>query len=309
MKIKVEYKNSSGKIKNNQYNFTMPACIKHLAIAGQGYVLRPQKLFRTIGMLFHYSYYLQNSAFSNNHFSLPPPQLSDPTEKGQFSCLAGRAIADFLSKRIDHSLFTVNYEAYLRINNISIKGSRPDLIAYTKNSIFAIEAKGYDKFKYNMSQHKRQSANGRINVNFTIACVSYNLYSGVECKYYDPYNGNIEKNDNTFQELTKIYYSGLSEFLNTDFFKNEKKVIKGEEFFIIKLFDWNNISNFLKEFLHQSLCYLKVCGLSRLKLILPGEIREFAKNGITNKLEPFQFTTPEDENIYIDNDRVGLQID
>jgi hypothetical protein len=74
--------------------------------------------------------------------------LSDPTEKGQFSNLVGKAIADFLSKRIDHSLFTVNYEAAMRLKDISLSISgkqirRPDLPAFVPNATFAIEAKGF----------------------------------------------------------------------------------------------------------------------------------------------------------------------
>ncbi len=46
--------------------------------------------------------------FNNNRFSEPP--ICDPTEQGQFSGLAGKAIADFLSKKIDGSIFTIAYE-------------------------------------------------------------------------------------------------------------------------------------------------------------------------------------------------------
>lgn len=122
MNIPVEYKDSAGTISNRTFNLTRLAFAKHMAIAGQGYAPRPQKLLRTIGVFFHYGYYIQSHDFYNNNcFSEPPIQLSDPTEKGQFSNLVGKAIADFLSKRIDNSLFTVNYEAKITIK----EGQRP----------------------------------------------------------------------------------------------------------------------------------------------------------------------------------------
>jgi len=99
MNISVEYINSLGAVFNRNYMITRLAFAKHMAIAGQGYAPRPQKLFRMIGMAFHYGYYIQRKAFYNSRFSEPPTELSDPTEKAQFSNIAGKAIADFLSKR------------------------------------------------------------------------------------------------------------------------------------------------------------------------------------------------------------------
>jgi hypothetical protein len=103
MNIAVEYIDTAGATSKLNYRLTRLAFIKHLAIAGQGYAPRPQKLMRTLGMLLHYSYYLHRTAFYNNRFSEPPISISDPTEKGQFSDVAGKAIADFLSKRINQS--------------------------------------------------------------------------------------------------------------------------------------------------------------------------------------------------------------
>ncbi|MDR3111282.1 MAG: hypothetical protein LBU65_16560, partial [Planctomycetaceae bacterium] len=99
-----------GRINLQEYQMTYSALIKHLAMAGFHYAPNIKKLMRIIGMLFHYSLYLRCDAINDGHFSIPPEILSDPTEKGQFSTLAGKAIADFLSKRIDNSHYTVNYE-------------------------------------------------------------------------------------------------------------------------------------------------------------------------------------------------------
>jgi len=100
MSISVEYKDTSGIISQQTYNLTRLAFAKHLAIAGQGFAPRLYKLLKTIGVFFHYGYYLQRQSFYNSRFSQPPTALSDPTEKGQFSNLAGKAIADFLSKKL-----------------------------------------------------------------------------------------------------------------------------------------------------------------------------------------------------------------
>ncbi len=137
MNIQVEYKDNVGNISNRSYAMTRLAFAKHMAIAGQRYAPVPQKLMRTIAMFLHYSFYLKRQEFYNNKFSVPPTQLYDPTEKGQFSNLAGKAIADFLSKRIDRSLYTVNYEAAMKLLNMPLNVGRPDLIAYTTNSTFA----------------------------------------------------------------------------------------------------------------------------------------------------------------------------
>src|SRR6218665_379899 len=118
MNIAVEYIDQSGTTHNQTYRLTRLAFAKHLAVAGQGYAPKPQKLIRTLAMFFHYSYYIQRQAFYTDRFSEPPIQLSDPTEKGQFSNLAGKAIADFLSKRIGNSIHTFNYEAAMRMRGM-----------------------------------------------------------------------------------------------------------------------------------------------------------------------------------------------
>lgn len=148
MNIQVEYKDTAGTISQRQYSLTRLAFAKHLAMAGQGYSFSPRNLLRAVGMFFHYSYYLRGDDFRNNRFSRPPNALSDPTEQGQFSNLAGKAIADFLSKQIDKSLFTINYEAAMRAKNLRIKGKRPDLIAYSGNPCLPLNRKdGFNEIR------------------------------------------------------------------------------------------------------------------------------------------------------------------
>lgn len=310
MNISVEYKDTAGTMSNRTYKMSRLAFAKHLAVAGQGYAPSPQKLVRTIAMFFHYSYYIQRQAFYNDKFSEPPIQLSDPTEKGQFSNLAGKAIADFLSKRIDNSLYTVNYEAAMRMRGMLLNVGRPDLLAFTPNSMFAIEAKGHYGGAGNMTTHKNQSQTGGIPVNFTVACISYDLYNNVKCKYHDPFNENVPYDNVTLSGLTRNYYKGLSDFLDQKFFEYRELKYQGEDFYEIELSHRNFGKFFPEEFPFRPFWHFEILDYLRPRLILPKNIREFAQKGITNEAKPFIFEASDrkENNIYIDNDRVGLRL-
>lgn len=310
MNISVEYKDIKGSLSNRSFRMTRVAFAKHLAIAGQGYAPNARKFLRTIGMFFHYSYYVQRRAFYADRFSEPPFALSDPTEKGQFSNLAGKAIADFLSKRIDKSLYTVNYEAVMRLKKHKIKGERPDLVAYSPIGMFSIEAKGRNENNPgDMTEHKTQAQSGPISVNFSVACISYNLFNKVSCNYHDPVNENVEYDDQTLQALTKKYYSGLRTFLNEKYFQYREVQIQNERFYEIELGYPNFDKIFLDEFLFRPFWYREIFEFYRPRLILPVKISEFADNGITRQTEPFNYqVTDQNDYIYIDNDRVGLRI-
>lgn len=307
MNISVEYIDTAGAISNQTYSLTRLAFAKHLAIAGQGYAPRPQKIMRTLGMFLHYSYYLQRNDFSNNRFSRPPRILSDPTEQGQFSTLAGKAIADFLSKRIDGSLFTTNYEA---VATRPLRGQRPDLVAFSQNAIFTLEAKGrHQTNPGNMVDHKTQAGSGNFPRNFSVACVSYNLFGQVTCKYHDPLNDNIPYDNQALQKATKKYYTGLADFLDQKYFKYREFDFQGEQFYEIELSYRNFEKLFPEEFPFRHMWHFEILDFYRPRLILPKNIHEYAENGLTNEIKPFIFDGKEhNENIYIDNDRVGLRI-
>lgn len=316
MNIQVEYVDTAGTITNQTHRLTRIAFAKHMAIAGQNYAPRPQKLIRTLGMFLHYSSYLQRHALNSDRFSEPPVHLSDPTEKGQFSNLAGKAIADFLSKRIDKSIYTVNYEAAMRTHQppipLSVKGKqvkRPDLLAFTANSIFAIEAKGFSNGSGNINRHKKQSQTGGIPVNYTVASVSYDIYSQIKCKYHDPFNENVSYDNEKLSRLTKEYYSGLSDFLNEKYFNYRVIEIQGEKFYEIEFFFSTLEKIFPNEFPSRTFRYIEFLECISPRIILPFAIREYAQNGITKETNPFIFQSKENEyNTYIDNDRVGLRL-
>jgi hypothetical protein len=312
MNLLVQYKDASGAISNRNYNMSRLAFAKHFAIAGQRYAPSTQKFFRTIGMFFHYSQYLRNDGFNNNRFSLPPRNLSDPTEKGQFSNLAGKAIADYLSKQIDRSIYTVNYEAAQRILRRTIRGERPDLIAFRQNSagrniMFAIECKGYTGSSGNMDVHKAQSLTGNIRVNFSVACVSYKLYDRVRCKYHDPINNDIEYNYDLLRKLTKEYYKGLLSFLETDLFEYHEREYQGEQFYKVSLS--RNLEKYYDIFPYPPHFIDDLFHIYNPSLILPKDIHIYAKEGITKEVKPFNFESNSEKNyLYIDNDRIGLSV-
>lgn len=93
-----------------------------------------------------YKDYIRWESFhDNNRFSIPYTGIKDLTEKNHFSNIVGKAIADFLSKKIDNSLYTVNYEAAMSLCGHSLLGMRPDLLAFNHDEKFAIEAKGFSR--------------------------------------------------------------------------------------------------------------------------------------------------------------------
>lgn len=310
MNIPVEYQDLSGTITNQTYNLTRIAFAKHLAIAGQGYAPKPHKFIRTLSMFFHYIYYIQRQSFNSDKFSEPLMILSDPTEKGQFSNLAGKAIADFLSKKIDQSLFTVNYEGAMKSLNIKVKGGRPDLLAFKKDSMFAIEAKGFSGGAGNMTQHMNQSQTGKIPVNFSVACVSYKLYKNVKCKYHKICNNNVSYNNGLLRKLTQQYYGGFLGFLNETYFNYREIEIQSEKFYEVELSHESFKKLFPEKFTFISLDPLEIFKYYLPKLILTLKIRDYAKDGITSETEPFIFETNTENNLlYVDNDRIGLKIE
>lgn len=308
MNLEVKYYNGSI-LENRNYIMSRAAFIKHLGIAGQRYAPSTKKLIRTMGMFLHYSPFMKIHDFNNDHFSNPSPSFYDPTEKAHFSNLAGKAIADFLSKKIYKSKFTVNYEAAMKMynKNFSFKIKRPDLIAFTSdNRTFAIESKGFTQSSSgNMHKHKKQSQSGPLPVDFSVASVSYNLYNKAMCNFYDPENEKVKYDENLVKSLTKEYYYGLNSFIQLTNIYNREHLdmeICGEKFYKIDLFKLCEFDEF---------CRFYKC-LNRVFLILPLNIEEYAENGISKNVEPFLVKENEYEfgdDFYIDNDRIGILIE
>ena len=298
MQLRVIYQDRGGNISNQFFNIIKPVFIKHMGIAGMGYAPRLHKLRRIIGMFLHYSDYFRD--FSRNRFS--EPVIVDPTEKGQFSNLVGKAIADYLSKKLNRSFFTIAYEFAMREKRIPIIGRRPDLIAFSRNSKFAIEAKGFSKSLMSdieMNRYKSQALSGPISVNFAVASVSYNLYNSVICRYYDPpTNRDFGGEDELLKKLFQRYYAGFKEFINEKFFEITEEEYQKEDFYILTPRYENLV---LSRYLRCMLC-LPI----KWSLILTKKIDRFAEEGINSNFKPFKVL--EEKNLYIDVDRIGVKL-
>jgi hypothetical protein len=284
------------------------AFLKHMAVAGMGYKPRLYKLRRVFGMFFLYSDYLKRGDFDNNKFSTPS-RFYDPTAKSHFSNLAGLAIADILSKKINHAILTVNYETEMKLRGYKISGSRPDLISYAGSKTFATESKGLSASIIGDTKKKKikeQSDKGPIPVNFSMASIAYNMYNKVECIYTDPPN-DLNSKGNLLNLVSQEYYSGLQEFVEQinrdDVFQHS-----GGNFIRIPL---------IKFLLHDILDFpggltrlLMISFLHRnsINLLLPAEINSFAEKGLPENFEPFIFNWEQNENVFIDNDMVGLEL-
>jgi hypothetical protein len=307
MDIEVEYIDANGDVHNVIHKMTRLAFIKHFGIAGQGYAPKPQKLMRTLGMLLHYSNYIQRTDFYNHRFSRPHISLYDPTEINHFSNLAGKAIADFLSKRIGNSQLTINYEAAMRLRGMTIGGSRPDLLAFSNNWVFAVEAKGFTNGPGNMAEHKRQSQMGGIPVNYTIASVAHNLYRRVRCNYHDPINENISYDFELLNGISKKYYSGFIGFLNEKNFNVSELTIGNEAYYEIRL-KYNQLD---KLFGNSYIKFHRFDEFDFPSLLLTKKIESYANDGISNfnrSNNIIQENSSENRYLYIDNDGVGLKI-
>lgn len=300
MNLTVDYIGRNGIQEQQIHRLSRIGLVKHMAVAGQNFSPALSKLMRTIGMFLNYSPYLRMEAFRNNRFSEPDILYYNGYERGVFANLVGLAISDYLSKRIDQSIFSINYEAALKIFGYSLNDQRPDLLCFTDQFLFAVESKGRtSQNPGNMDRVKIQSQQGPMDVNFSVASVTYNLYNQVLCKYYDPINKDFLYGNNLIKQLSANYYKGLLDFLDHKNFHRRVIQVHNEDFYEIDILSDKSIFD---------LTYFKF--YCPLKLIVPFNIRELAEQGISKETKPFLFIPTEDEKekIYIDYDRIGLSM-
>ncbi len=220
MQINVEYIDRNKRLSVLKPILSLPAFLKHAAISGQGgdYGFLPS-MSRGIGvMMFYGRYFDMNWLLKFHGFKKPLMHFYDPTEQAAFSNIVGKAIADFLSKEILGAKFTHSYEAvmYAMGYGVSHYSQRPDLYCTTSNQQFLVEAKGYSKRSVGpreMQTHKLQSQSGPIKVNFSVASVAYNIYSGIRCKFHDPVSPDVPFHKAVNDSLAKQYYLSLHEQL------------------------------------------------------------------------------------------------
>lgn len=271
------------------YSISLAALIKHLGCVAQGRRSAIFKLGKAVGAMLFYSDYLFPA---QNCFSVPPNNMGDPTEKSQFSNMAGLAIADYLSKKINHAKFTIHYEAAMAKNNISIYGSRPDLIAFCPHKVcLAIEAKGFSTPSVSIgkiNEHKNQSRNihPQLGITNSYVSIAYNLYHQPKVYYIDPELSNTFDNHITLRNLSMQFYQSIIEETNH---LNKKSCISG--FYKVLLSD--KAAKFLSK---------------KIYLVLPEKIKDFANKGI-NDYSIFEKDVDMNNNFYIDNDYIGIQME
>lgn len=297
MILEVEYKNHGGNINQLIINISNLKIAKHMAIAGQGYLPRITKLRRCIGMFLTYWDYLDN--MNNNSFYTPQGYRYDPTEKAQFSNLVGKAIADYLAKQISNARITYNYEGAMEINGFPIRGGRPDLLCDTGALMFAIESKGFSCETVSgnkMNKYKQQSQSGPIEVSFSIASVTYNMYSDIKVKYHDPINKNYKYDKSLSEKLMKKYYSGIMEYIDKDLFDVTEIEINKHEYYKIKMKDKRR-------------GYDNLIGINihRISILIDKNIKRFINDEIEyNKM--FNLESVDEKDIYIDRDGIGIML-
>ena len=197
----------------------------------------------------------------------------------------------------------------MRLRGIPIIGQRPDLLAYTSpRSRFAIEAKGFSNGAGNMRNHKIQANSGNhiIPVSFSVASVSYNIYNSIRCNYHDPFNENVIIDEGDLKEISKQYYSGFAEFLDNDYFEVSQQTYGEERFYEVSLSYRQFRKTFKDNFRFSSFMLHDFFDIYRPRLIIPIDVVEYSKYGITNQTKPFRYI--QEKNRYIDNDRIGLAI-
>ncbi|MFI3223510.1 MAG: hypothetical protein QX191_10790 [Methylococcaceae bacterium] len=208
MKLKVEYFDGQS-ITNPEFDLTYLQFIKHLAFAGMEVHTSPYFMFRFLGFMFEFLPYWKTSV---NGLELPEIVFRDPTELGQISNRIGKALADFLAKKIYKAKYTHNYEHAMFLRKHPIKGERPDLYCHSLTKQFAIEAKGYKKSRISdvdMEKFKMQSKKGPLTFNFTVASVAYNLYKDIHVKFHDPVGIDMDYSTDLNKELVDTYYRSI----------------------------------------------------------------------------------------------------
>lgn len=290
MEIDVDYIDRTGARSNVFIKMSLPCFLKHAALAGRANHLSfAAGVVRALGILMaNHEYFSFQFPMVWNGFTPLPPYMSDPTELGDFSTLAGRAIGDYLAKNLLNAKLSHNYEAVMHILGYPINGPRPDFYCVTDNEQFALEAKGYTKPTIGpaaMANRKAQAISGPVPVQFAFASVTYNLHGAVRCNFHDPIVPEAEFNRRLNSVLAFNYYESLYQQF-TALGRPERSMFNNREYLSFAIGPWYG---------------------PRIRLILPTELeRQLAPNQYL-ELRHEQYLS-ENESIYIDSDGVGIQV-
>ncbi|HDS1580356.1 TPA: hypothetical protein QEL15_002447 [Stenotrophomonas maltophilia] len=240
MRIDVDFIDLNAKSHSLIVDMSLPAFLKHLAISGQGERGGAlMALSRGAGAYLFHRRYFDVRLWRLAGLRRAHPYLHDPTDQGDFSTLAGRAVADFLAKKLLDAKFTHGYEAAMQLKKLPLVGDRPDFYCVTRDSKrqFAMEAKGYGK-KYvgsiEMAEHKAQSKSGPLAVHFTVASVLFRCYGKPRCNFHDPLEGDVEFDFELNAALANQFYSGLLEEFDA-YLERVNLEIDGREFISYEL--------------------------------------------------------------------------
>jgi len=286
MQIQVEHLDSSGNFSDLQYNLSYLQFVKHLAFAGMGAHSSIYNTFRFAGFMFEFMPYWKHEP---HYFWLPEIVMHDPTELGQISNRIGKALADFLAKKIYGAKFTHNYEDAMVQFGHPIKGQRPDLYCDTLTQQFAIEAKGFKRPSVSsnaMINHKSQSRKGAVPVNFSVASVAFDIYRQPKVKFHDPVGENVEYSIEVNRKLCSYYYQSIL---------NIVKELQLEPSFQLERVPQDFLAYQLPIFYFSDSLFLIIH-----KSIVNGEWKDMGL--VTMELDF------DDENLYIDVDGIGLCI-
>jgi len=292
MKLKVEHKDKSKLIHIHNIEIGLAALVKHFGFAGMAHNSAKLNFLQGIGCLMYHFEFLDINNFKLMGFKEPAIPIYDPTKKGQFSNILGKAIGDFLSKKIYSATLSVHYESAMLINGYPINNSsRPDLYCMNANEQFAVECKGFSKIKVSknkMNDYKNQSLSGPLPINFSVASVTYGIFKNINVRYHDPIIRDLPFNQELNSSLIAEYYqsiiTGLGISENT-----ETKTIRGMEFYIIP------IQNYI----------LNNYQPHKYSFLVTTRIHEF----LSERQVVFDSGDDYGDNIYIDNDGVGIKIE
>lgn len=248
--IEVEYYFDDGKggVKQGTETISEFAVVKHFIVAGSNHVLEFDDIIKAIGGLIYFSDYF---SFKNNakHFNKITGYRYDPSLQAHFTCLVGKAFADYFFKLFYPGGITTNYEALAtKVKGKLSSGKRPDMIGAYKNEKYSIEAKGRagqlgNNFTALFNSSKNQAKNDDLECDYFIASIAENIYSDIFVHFKDPKGDSYIDNSPSAEDVINLYYKNLLYELKE---RDNKSIIKrnGENFIVITTFKFKgeNIS-------------------------------------------------------------------
>lgn len=140
MQITVHLRDQQGVAHERELEVALPRFLKSAAVVGRGRVGFTRTFLHAAGvLLLHSEYFDLCWPF---RFIRPQGWDYDPTTMGDFSTLAGRAIADICARQFSGAIATHGHEAAMLAQRIPLIGRRPDLYCDTGLKQFAVESKG-----------------------------------------------------------------------------------------------------------------------------------------------------------------------